>query len=432
MVEGIEKDYLIKIYNNYKKLRLFTYNLMNFLSLKTNDYKENINNYKYNNQTENDNNKIIQKEEDINKQIENFSKIFYNELILMNKYLKSLDEYIESYNRNNYYSNNNNNQSIYIYYNSQKKKFIKSIQDKEINQRSEFISLIFKSMITLMKDSIIRDTIKTERKNHLFFSRNKMIKPTRPNNEMQQITSINDFIKDYIKNNFKNSNMEIIFNPINLPLKSSSKSKLFLLHLNKPQLYNILSISHNQICHINIKLPLFNIIITLPYNKEVTYNNYKSLVLIENGFQSHFGSDFKNDSSDLILFKKLKYLFQHRVSLILNLIYEEKRRKNLSTSNNNINNNFNNNINFDKEYLIEFLKRFAYYINDYDKMFKNKCEFCGKISKFSFIEKCFLPAYYKLYREKDISPYNLKNNNEIESNYFFHEECLKKMANPFI
>ena len=112
---------------------------------------------------------------------------------------------------------------------------------------------------------------------------------------------------------------------------------------------------------------------------------------------------------------------------MLTFVCEEKRKKQ-----NMLYNNPNNPpVKMDKEFLVEFLKKLVNYLYDYDRIFKIKCDFCGKLTKYSLAEKYFFPPYYKMYKEREM-PLSSNNKNliEVEKNLFYHEDCFKKMANP--
>lgn len=411
MIETKEKECLLTLFNINRKLRDSVYNYLNFFSLKTDDFRENYLSYRYNTPSVNANNN----ERNILKINENFLKIFENELRSMNSLFEFLKEYFENYEKN-YTITNKHDKELFKYYEINKYKNLKNIQNKEVLQRSDLMNLIFKNMIIIMEDSIIRDSVKSERKLNYFLLRNKYIKlPTRQNNDFERHNSINDNMKEYIKTNFKESKIEFGINIINIPPKNSSKFRI-LSPYNNTQQINPLSLY--KIAQINIKLFPFHIIIQFNLNKELVYKNHKYLFNIKDEYN-------RQSYSELILIRKIKYLIQERIESILNLIYEEKKRKNMSLNNNSI-------IVFDEETLKEFLKKFINYINDYNKITNLKCNLCQKRAKYSYMEKCFLPPFYKLYKEKEILPPNNKNENDIEQKLFFHEECFRKMANSFL
>ena len=99
--------------------------------------------------------------------------------------------------------------------------------------------------------------------------------------------------------------------------------------------------------------------------------------------------------------------FESKIYSILKSITEEKKS-----------------IDIEKSIMIEFCKRFIYYIHDYNNLFNTKCGICNKIVKYSINEKCFYPPYIKIYKERD----SIKINNEENIKYFYHEVCYKNMC----
>ena len=271
-------------------------------------------------------------------------------------------------------------------------------------------------MIIQKEDSIVRDTVKTERKAN-YFARNKIInKFPRQNSENERHYNLNDYFKEYIKNNFKENNkLEIKVNILS-PSKNNSKFKI-LPQIRVQQINNSIYYNTSQ-AHINVKSIPFNIILSFNLNKELVYNNHKFSISLKDEYDSP-------SHSDLILFKKVKCLLYERIKSILNLIYEEKRRKMNNTNNNNI-------ILFDEEILKDFIIRFINYIYDFNIINKTKCYLCQNIVKFSENEKCFLPPFYKAYKEKEALLMNSKNENENEPKLFYHEDCFRKIAGSFL
>ena len=415
MFDEKEKDYLCLIHNTQKRQRLQIYGYINFLSCKTGDYKDNYLNYRYNISIANENKDINIDEEEIQKRNENFVKFIENELSKLYKDLENMSEFIK--NSNKIYLNlNKEEQQINKYLSILKKKAIKSYQNRETLLRTDFSSLIFKNMIIQKEDSIVRDTVKTERKAN-YFARNKIMnKFPRQNSENERHYNLNDYFKEYIKNNFKENNkLEIKVNILS-PSKNNSKFKI-LPQIRVQQINNSIYYNTSQ-AHINVKSIPFNIILSFNLNKELVYNNHKFSISLKDEYDSP-------SHSDLILFKKVKCLLYERIKSILNLIYEEKRRKMNNTNNNNI-------ILFDEEILKDFIIRFINYIYDFNIINKTKCYLCQNIVKFSENEKCFLPPFYKAYKEKEALLMNSKNENENEPKLFYHEDCFRKIAGSFL
>jgi len=407
MLEGKDKDYLTSIYNSIRKIRHLIYNYLNYCSMKNKDYKETYLNYKYSFPSDNVTKNIEQTEEEIKKKNEIFCKNFENELSMMNRILESLKEYIENNSRNN--GINRNNQELIRYLDYQKKLNIKAYQKLEIAQRSEFLYIIFKGMINSNHVMYARESVKIERKNNLLLLRSKYIKLQRQSNDMERNASPNEVIKEYIARYYKESNIKINIDIINIPSKIYSKSKLPIPIL--------------KMANININFGTLCFLISLHYEKEFSHS-YKINHLSVNNIDLF---EPKSIISKSLLFKKIAKLLENRFLHMLNFVYDEKRKKQ-SMLFNNPNSSI---VKVDKEFLIEFLKKLVNYLYDYDKIFKIKCDFCGKLTNYSSVEKYFFPPYYKIYKEKEMPPsQNNKTAIEVEKNLFYHEDCFRKMANP--
>lgn len=402
MIEGKEKENIIGINNIYKKLIALLYNYLNFLSIKRDDYRENYLSYKYEISPVKDKKFNLQNDEDIIKCNERWMKNLEIDLRYLNGFCEKLNEYFD-YCAKNYFITNNNEKEVYLYNERNKIKLLKICQNKDINIRNDFLFLFFNNILILKEDSILRDSVKSERKSDLYLFRNKFKMPKLPNDLSRKI-NINDIIKEYIKINFKESpNIEVdVIYPI--------KNKIYGYNNRMPQ---------NNInpfpIQINVKIFPFNIQISTYLNKELGYGNYKYILSLRDEYK-------KKKKYDSILLTKIKTLINERINCILKLIYEDKRKKNLSINNNNA-------IYFDEENLKEFMKKFIFYIYDYNKIAQMKCALCDNIAKYSYAEKCFLPPFYKLYREdkeQDLPP-NYRTLNEQK--LFFHEDCFRKMAN---
>ena len=375
--------------------------------MKNKDYKETYLNYKYSFPSDNETKNIEQTEEEIKKKNEIFCKNFENELSMMNRILESLKEYIENNSRNN--GINRNNQELIRYLDYQKKLNIKAYQKLEIAQRSEFLYIIFKGMINSNHVMYARESVKIERKNNLLLLRSKYIKLQRQSNDMERNASPNEVIKEYIARYYKESNIKINIDIINIPSKIYSKSKLPIPIL--------------KMANININFGTLCFLISLHYEKEFSHS-YKINHLSVNNIDLF---EPKSIISKSLLFKKIAKLLENRFLHMLNFVYDEKRKKQ-SMLFNNPNSSI---VKVDKEFLIEFLKKLVNYLYDYDKIFKIKCDFCGKLTNYSSVEKYFFPPYYKIYKEKEMPPsQNNKTAIEIEKNLFYHEDCFRKMANP--
>lgn len=402
MFEEKEKEYLISLISSQARQRRQLYNYLNFLSCKTDDYRENYLNYKFNYPIPSNEAKIDISEEEIVKKNENFLKFIENEMSELFRFLEKLKEYVENWSKIGGIQNPN---EMYDYYKHHKIKTLKNYRNKEIIQRSDLLGILFKNMMNLKEDSMVRESIKTDvRLNNI---RNKYLsKMQKQSSDIERNNDINSYFKEYIQMNYKDSPIKLSLETKNPQIKNISPKLLHLVN-KRPS---------SKPLQINIKIYPINIFIGFYLNKELIYNNYKFVFTLREEYKRPTNNDF-------ILHKKIKILFYERIISILNMIYEEKRRLNI---NNTI-------IIFDEEYSKEFLKRFIHYINDYYLINKIKCSLCQTTAKYSYVEKCFLPPFYKLYKEKENLPPGLKsNNNDSESKLFFHEECFKKMANPYL
>ena len=401
MFEEKEKEYLISLISSQTRQRRQLYNYLNFLSCKTDDYRENYLNYKFNFRTTTNEAKIDITEEEIAKKNENYLKFIETEMSELFLFLEKLKEYAENWSKISSGGIQNFNE-MYDYYKNHKIKALKNHRNKEIMQRSDLLGILFENMMNLKEDSMVRESIKTDvRLNNI---RNKFLnKMQKQSSDIERSNDMNSYFKEYIQMNYKDSPMKLSI--INLPIKNISSKLLFSLQNKRLS---------SKFLQINIKIYPINIFIGFYLNKELIYNNYKFILTLKEEYKRPTNNDF-------IIHKKIKILFYERIISILNMIYEEKRRLNI---NNTI-------IILDEEYTREFLKRFIHYINDYYLINKIKCSLCQTTAKYSYVEKCFLPPFYKLYKEKENLPPGLKINNS-ENKLFFHEECFKKMANPYL
>ena len=168
----------------------------------------------------------------------------------------------------------------------------------------------------------------------------------------------------------------------------------------------------------------------MPFNKTFNYQNYFNKIKFSlerniNTFQiENIISDISEDApkkekyENLLLIKHLKEEFSNLSYLLIGKIVNQNIQ-------------FSNQLNLNpqvvgKDTLIEFCKRFIYFIHDFNNIFKIKCSICGKSAKYSTTNKCFFPPYYKLYKERD--PINYISNSEGSPiNLFYHKECYKKL-----
>ena len=184
---------------------------------------------------------------------------------------------------------------------------------------------------------------------------------------------------------------------------------------------------------IYLELPIFNVLLEFAFDKICTFKNFKLKINIigkdeyQNDLKKSYfeGLEWYKKNKIKLLFQKIKNLFEIRFTSLFQIIIEEKKKDNP-----NIKYDINNFI-ITKEYLLEIVLRFIDYIYDYNNLFKNKCDICGRKSKYNPIEKCFFPAYYKLYANKNsILSAKIKTNekNNEKMNLFVHEECFKKIG----
>lgn len=405
MLEGKDKEYLNTIYTNFRKIRHVTFNYLNFFSMKNKDYKESYLNYKYSFPPDNGIKNIELNEEEIIKRNELFFKNIMNELSTMNKLLASLKEHIEVSNRNN--GINRNNQDIINNLDYQEKIISNNTHNREIIQRTDLLYLIFKAIINSSYDLYIRETIKNERRSNLLLFRNKFLKSQRPSNDMERNISPNEVIKEYITKNFIETNIKINIDIININSKIYSKSRM--------------PIPLAKMANININIGPMYFLISLPFEREYSHT-FRPNVSVNNLYLF----EPKSVISKTILFQKIKNMLIHRIHPLLNLVYEKKK----SMLYNNPN---STSIKMDKDFLVEFSKKLVNYLFDYDRIFKIKCDYCGKLAKYSLYENYFFPPYFKMYKEKEIPlPQNNKVPIDFEKNLFYHEDCFKKISNSSI
>lgn len=231
--------------------------------------------------------------------------------------------------------------------------------------------------------------------------------------KFEEAKSINDYINEYINNNFKEP-----------PIKRKETEKA------PPHIYfNCKESIESEFAEIRIKIYIFDIYIKIPFNKFfnlINFYNKFSFTIKKIGkysFQKENNNYPKkflkiDDFENLLLIKYIKDLYQTTSYIIIKMIImrikEEEKKIPL----------------VGKEVLIEFCKRFIYYIYDYNNLFTEKRSLCGKSAKFSLKEKCFFPPYYKVYKEKEeIDIINTETRNPI--NLFYHVECFKKLDYPY-
>ena len=401
-----EKKVIENLEKIENKLRNSFYNILNLLSIKSEEYNENYNLYKFS---------IKPKKEvitDINMNIiitnfEKYKNSHFNELQSFNNFLNKLDS-LYNPKKNDFIIIFNNLEEMYKFYNTQKKIFLLSKFYHELLNRSDLFKIMMKDIINSKEDLIIRNILISERFRGFILKTSYQVKK-----DKLKLNQIKELLTKSIKD---------IFNE--LKIKKENKPII----LKNIQIYKYLKLEFKYIEHqllVNIILPIFNILLKLPFNKKYDLKKFTFFLLIfgneGNEYElnyRYFNSDKKN-TKKLLLYKKIESLFKKRIVSIAEIVLKEKRMEN---NNININTGITNN-----EYLIDILQKFMDYTSDYYKLFKIKCNLCQKNVKYSYIEKCFYPPYYKIYSEREIS--NLRNNEKTE-NLFVHEECFKKMALP--
>ena len=266
-----ENDFLFKIILMNKRLRNLVYNYLNFFSLKSEDYRENYLSYRANNSSFNANNNDF--EGNIIEMNENFLKNFENDLRSMNKLIENLNEFL-NYNIKKSLITNKYDKEMFKYNDINKLKYLKNSQNRQTILISILVQIIFKYMITARKDSIIRDTIKRERILYLSLKNKNNNKFDRQGSEeIVQIDNLNDYIKQYIKTNFKESNIEFSLKVINYQSQHSSKFNIQYSFNNRQQINQI---PINKYAKINIKIFPLNILIGLNLNKELLLKKISS------------------------------------------------------------------------------------------------------------------------------------------------------------
>ena len=423
-----------ELHSFMKEIRDYFYELLYEVESESKKIQNNNNQ----NEIDNDKNKIYK--------LWNFTKntlrkiIFYLSLFNNKNYIIKYDNYI-----NNYFMSNN-------------KTNLKIIND--------LYYLIYKDFIFINND-LLFDYVKQEKK---FIEKNekRMRINYYTNINIIESKSINDYIYEFIQNNFND-------------LSNKGQGKEKEIQKKKENIYfNCQKKPDKSIIKIKIEFFIFNIIIKIPYEKEYDLYNYltKTFVNIKYKYTHPYNPNLKTLGHKLkqekekiknnllilereieimknnilekeklekekeklekekiknelelnkieieknfvkieqyknnYLLNKFKHLIENRIKSIIKFIFEENENSKLVILKSN--------------FLIEFCKRFIYYIHDYNNLFKAKCVICQKIAKYSFSEKCFYPPYIKIYKERNI--FNIKNNNICNENLFYHEECIRKI-----
>lgn len=279
-------------------------------------------------------------------------------------------------------------------------------------ERANFYIILFKNLTEIKDNMLERDLYKKDI--IIFESRIARIRFNRLQRQRNETKSVNDIINEYINNGFKETQNQ------NQPNKN-----------DYPNIYfNFKESEQEYSAEISIRFYIFDINIKMPFNKTFNYQNYfnKIKFSLERNINTlqieNIISDISEDApkkekyENLLLIKHLKEEFSNLSYLLIGKIVNQNIQ-------------FSNQLNLNpqvvgKDTLIEFCKRFIYFIHDFNNIFKIKCSICGKSAKYSTTNKCFFPPYYKLYKERD--PINYISNSEGSPiNLFYHKECYKKL-----
>ena len=366
-----EKKMITPIINNLNKLMELLLSYLNFFSSNSDKIKYS----KYFNRHKalllsNINTDTLTTEQ-INEKINTYYNDFNNEMFLLNNHLKEFNKYFE--NNSALFSLNRYNNNLNNLYNDLKNLHMKNIFFKSRIQNSELIYLIFKHMVAINECSIVEDLLRSDLKSSYALK----VKNRYPiqNNHI----NIKEEIKNYITNILK----------CNIEFNYDSKG------------------------NITIRYFPFIIIIANSPLKDNLYSLKRQLTIIINFMNQ------KKENQDLILLDKIKTLFENRIEFILNLFFDEKKV------------NPQKAIVFSPQNILDFIKFFLNYIYNYNNLMKKKCAICNKISKYSFVEKCFFPPYYKLFKIYKI-PNDINFEFNEKENLFYHEDCFKRISDPSV
>ena len=282
-------------------------------------------------------------------------------------------------------------------------------------QSNNLYSLLYKKLINDTSDYFFRPLIKSELNNAEFQIRIRNMNYCIQNN--LESKPINEWINEFIINNYKDKIYE----------KQIKENEKCLRNIY----FNCETDSCKDYAYININVLNFHIFIKFPlkfFNISIFYSKikvnlnfkYDNEDIPETPYTNKTRKLFeKNDIKEkrYILIEKIKKLMNDRVYQINKAIFEEEKSNILKSD-------ISGEISLN--HLIEFCKRFIYYIHEYSQLFTTKCGVCEKVVKYSIKEKSFLPPYYKIYRERN------NKNNEDNLKLFYHEECFRKIALPYL
>ena len=188
--------------------------------------------------------------------------------------------------------------------------------------------------------------------------------------------SLNDIIKNYIKTYYNGSKLEVTHTEKNIPKENTSIKSMNTFEFSYP-------------------------------NMTIVVNNYV-LNKKNNNYKMKSSLSWKHTfNTNLLLSKKLEYFL-------------DKSMKAFTKNSND--NEYNG-----EKFTYKILPKLIHLIVGYENLFSNKCSICKKSVKYSINDKCFYPAYYQIYNEKQ---FNVKDHNGKRD--FYHEECFKKEMNNSI
>jgi hypothetical protein len=287
---------------------------------------------------------------------------------------------------------------------------------KKPYERENFYIMFFKNWAEIKDNILERELYKREL--NICESRIARIRFNRLQRQRNEIEkTINDIINEYINNGFKEAQIQ----------KQPNKNDYPNIYFNCKESQEEFSVE------ISITFFIFDIKIKMPFNKIFNYQNYYNkinIILEKNIYTFQIENNIPDISEDipkkekyenLLLIKYINEVFATVSYILISRIINQK-------------NQFLNQLNVKpqvvgKDILIEFCKRFIYYIHDYNNLFKVKCSICGKSAKYSSINKCFFPPYYKIYQERETINY-ISNTEGTPINLFYHKECYKRLDFP--
>jgi hypothetical protein len=376
------------IFDRIKKIRHYIYGILEIIGAKTDK--------NYNNEIDNN---------EINKKIEELWKNSTNILRTMNNAL-------HVFNDKRYAIN-----SDYL-----KLSYISNKSYNKLYQYNNLYYLLYKNIIISTGNFFLRSLIKNELRDfEIQMIRIRNINFLRQKN--LESKTINDLINEFITNDFKDKINQKQSKEINEEKKCHNIYFNCNLELSKGFAYIKIEILN---FHIYIKFPnikYFNSLIFFDKIKVIVKLKYDISDDTEYPYEIYNNGKIyevnEKKIKKFLLIDKIQNLIQNRICQINQAIFEDtKSIKSDNMGKSNLN------------HLIEFCKRFLYYIHDYTKLYETKCAVCQKIVKYSINEKCFFPPYYKIYRDRTFI--DIGKNSEDNGKLFCHEECLRKIALPYL